>query len=202
MSVNEFAFSGHPNYIEWYKCYDDLSSKEWLDGMDLKLHSDTWDALAIAKWHFVYRPFRPVVGRPQKKMINERRALISACEAVIAEARAGITLQEERIRQAASRLTIWMVVLGLAMIALFFVSKGLILLSMVGGLIAFHKFDEERREAREKISGFESTIAGKTSEVQKSSHEIALLKEEIGHLLNQLPRIVDPVTIERWLNER
>jgi hypothetical protein len=202
MSENQFAFSGHPNYLEWYKCYDDLSSKEWLDGMDLKSHSDTWDERAIAKWHFFYRPFRTVVGRPQKKMINERRAVISACEVAIEEARAGVVQEEARIRQATSWLTNWTVVLGLmAVVAFFFVSKWLVLLPLAGGLIAFHKFSEERRDARAKISALEATIATKSSGIQESSREIELLKEEISYLLSQVPHVVDSMIIESWLNE-
>ena len=62
MKEERFQFSGHPNFIEWYQCYDDLSSKIWLDGMELKECSESWDERAIAKWNFFYRPFRPVVG--------------------------------------------------------------------------------------------------------------------------------------------
>jgi hypothetical protein len=70
--------------------------------------------------------------------------------------------RQERIRQATSRLTAWMIVLGLGLAALFFVSKWLVLPPLAVGLIVLHNFAEERRDACARISGLESTIASKT----------------------------------------
>ena len=199
MSVERFEFSGHPNFIEWYECYDDLSSKDWLDGMELRKCEDTWDERTIAKWNFFYRPFRPVVGRPQKKMINDRRAVIQACEITCAEARRAIDREQERIRQAITRT--WLVVMALALAGLLLLSKWLIILPLAGALVAYHAFNEERRDALYRISQHETMIAGKKVEIERNRHEIALLEEEIRELIKQIPWTVDSAIIEDWLRE-
>ncbi len=201
MKEERFQFSGHPNFIEWYQCYDDLSSGIWLDGMELKECSESWDERAIAKWNFFYRPFRPVVGRPQKKMINERRNVIQACEKDCATARSAISGEQERIRRAVSRLTTWLVVAALASVGLLLISKWLILLPMAGGLIAFYKFYEEREDARSRILRAEAVISTKVAEIERNQQEINLLEQEISELLKQIPWIVDSAIIEDWLAE-
>lgn len=201
MSDEKFEFSGHPTYLEWYQCYDDISSKEWLDGMELKRCADTWDERTIAKWNFFYRPFRPVVGRPQKKMINERHAVIHACETSCREARDAIAREQVRIRQAFTRLITWLVVMALALVGLLSLSEWLVLLPLAGSLVAYHNFNEERRDALSRISQLERALSNKTAEIERTRREIDLLEKEIQDLLKQIPWTVDSAIIEDWLRE-
>lgn len=71
-----FPLSKLPMYLEWYRCYEDLSRSRFVDGMELFNHWDEWNEDQIARWHFFYRPVRARVGRPQKRRIWTRRAKI------------------------------------------------------------------------------------------------------------------------------
>jgi len=201
MKEEQFKFSGHPNFIEWYQCYDDLSSKVWLDGMELKKYAEFWDERAIAKWNFFYRPFRAVVGRPQKKMINERRKAIQVCEKICDEERLAISREQERIRKAVSLLTIWLVMATIAAVGLLFLSKWLVLLPVAGGVLAFQKFHEERGDARAHIFHSEAVLSEKSAKIEQNRQELNILGQEIEELLKQIPRIVESPLVENWLTE-
>ena len=64
MENDKFEVSGLPNYLEYYKCYHDQARDEWIDGMELRNHSE-WDDRQVGKWLFFYRPIPSLVGRPQ-----------------------------------------------------------------------------------------------------------------------------------------
>jgi hypothetical protein len=201
MSQEKFEFSGHPNYLEWYQCYNDLANKDWVDGMELRLHKGMWDERAIAKWNFFYRPFKPVVGRPQKKMIGERRAAVGISQEEIELARKGITDEQERIRKAMIHLTIGGAVL--AGMALWFVTitDWLLIIPVLGGLIAVADFEKKRRIAQGAIRELNAKIELHTAIIRKNENEIRLLEDEISFLVNQIPKHEDADTAEGWLCE-
>src|SRR6185436_7612697 len=152
MNDESFKFSGHPSYLEWYRCYDDLSIKEWLDGMELKQHKNTWDERAIAKWNFFYRPFKPVVGRPQQKMIRERQASIYVCESYLTECKANISQQKEQLRRALSHVIAGLVLLGVIATWLLFKDRALFVVPIGIALVAIKNYSKKRTEGLRRIS--------------------------------------------------
>jgi hypothetical protein len=201
MSQDRFDFSGHPNYIEWYQCYNDLASKDWLDGMELKLHKGVWNERALAKWNFFYRPFRPVVGRPQKKMIGERRAAIGVSRAEIEGAQRGIAEEQERIR----KLMIYLAIAGTFLVAIgvWFgtITEWLIIVPALGALIVLGEFAKKRNLAQGKIDELEKKIKLHTGIIKKNEKEIKLLEDEIQFLVKQIPKPESTEKIEGWLRE-
>ncbi len=61
MNLNVFPFSGEPSRIEDYKCFDDNSNMEWLDGKEfLKIDWDSIEGDTEERkrlWYYFYRPY-------------------------------------------------------------------------------------------------------------------------------------------------
>jgi hypothetical protein len=201
MDEEKFKFSGHPSYLEWYRCYDDLSIKEWLDGMELKQHKGTWDERAIAKWNFFYRPFKPVVGRPQQKMIRERQASICVCEAYIAECSANISQQKEQLRRSLSHVIAGLVFLGMITTWLLFKDSALFVVPIAIVVVVIKNYYKTRTEGLRRISELEESMKKYNSAIETSKREIGLLETEIRRLLEQIPQHADAINITNWLNE-
>jgi hypothetical protein len=201
MDQEKFEFSNHPNYLQWYQCYNDLASKDWLDGIELRSKKDSWDERAIAKWNFFYRPVKPVVGRPQKKMISERRAAIEVSKAEIEQARKGVTEQRERIRKETTQLAI--VGGALVIMSLWFVTitVWLLIIPLLGAIVALSHFEKNRRDASRIIRDLEAKVALHNGIIQKNEKEIGFLEEEIRFLVKQIPDPVNAEVIESWLRE-
>jgi len=201
MDQETFEFSQHPSYLEWYQCYNDLAGKDWLDGMELRRRRDVWDERAVAKWNFFYRPFKPVVGRPQKKMIGQRRATIGVAQAEIECAQREIAEEQERLRQARIRLAIGGA--ALVAIALWFttINEWLLVVPAIGLLKLLHNFEAKRRNAEQVIRDLRAKIAQNEAAIQKNEKEIRLLEEEVRLLVNQIVQSVDNETVEGWLRE-
>ena len=69
---NIFIFSGESCLLEKYKCFDDKSSLEWIDGQELLDNPDwTFDTKKI--WYYFYRPYNygNNIAPKQKKYIVE-----------------------------------------------------------------------------------------------------------------------------------
>lgn len=202
MFHDRFEFSGHPRNIEWYRCYDDLSSDNWIDGSELWENKDDWDEKTVAKWNFFYRPFPPAVGRPQKKMIRERQAAIQTCEADVRKAREGIAQEEESVRRALHFFAVWAVLLGMVALAFFLNEyQQLALLPVLGIGIAGWRFTNKRSLALERINQFKRSIEGSEEAIRKNESEINLLEKEISYLLSLIPVTPTSSEIQKWLNE-
>jgi hypothetical protein len=201
MNEEKFAFSGLPNYLEWYKCYDDLSNKEWLDGSELREHKSVWDARTVAKWNFFYRPFGPAIGRPQKKMIQERKADISACETYMRESNAAIALLRERLRRAISRFTIILAIL--AVLTVWFLSReNLLFVFTLGGIaLAVRRLAQEQSSAKKRITELEALLKTYELTIRRSQQDIKSLEGEIKNLLAQVAQPPEATTIDKWLAE-
>lgn len=201
MDDEKFAFSGLPSYLEGYKCYNDLASKDWIDGRELRERRSTWDKRAIAKWNFFYRPFRPIVGRPQKDKVHQREAAIAACEDYKRQATVSIAGLEERVRKAMRNLVILLAVL--AVVALWWGSRstGLALLPAAAAVYAVHRFVREQRQRLKQIAELRQKITEYEAAIRQNQSEIRTLEGEIAELLRQIPEIEGAATIEKWLAE-
>jgi hypothetical protein len=202
VSEEVFAFSKHPDFLEWYLCYDDPSSKEWVDGMELKKNKGRWDDKTTEKWRFFYRPFWPAVGRPQRKMIRERITTINTCSAYIQQTRDLIATLEERIRQSVRNSAILASVLALMALVAWTSDWGY-LSALIGVALIFVVFklqqrrsgiENERKDLETRISGYEDSI-------RLNEGQIQVLEEEIGKLVSQIKAPMPAGTIERWFTE-
>src|ERR1700730_5267492 len=198
MQDGTFEFSGLPRCIEWYECYNDLSSKRWRDGSELTLHRDTWDERAIAKWKFFYRPFPPVVGRPQKKKIRERRATIRACEDYTRQVQDLIAGEEKRLRSVQRQIIGWAIALAATALLVMQAEKWLVLFPMVAALFVCRHLFRERTNAQARIRELATRIANYTATIRRCNQEIEFLKEEIAQLLTQIPQTVNAAKIKEW----
>jgi hypothetical protein len=202
MQSDKFAFSGHPNYLEWYKCYDDPCNDSLEDGNELLERKQKWDERAIAKWRFFYRPFLPAVGRPQKKMINERRSKIDSSLEKTTEEERKIAEQREEIRKASNILFVWLGVSSAPLVWLLTTHywQAIILPLVVIG-IAFQGFWRRRSNALAAIYASQRKIEIERKAIDKNESDIRILNDEIDHLRSQIPSPVTADVIKEWLNQ-
>ena len=203
MFEERFEFSRHPKELGWYRCYDDLSRDEWLDGSELWQNKDAWDEKAVAKWHFFYRPFRPAVGRPQKKMIRERYATIGTCETYSRQARQTMAEERQGLVRARNTLLTWSAVTVLMALVLMANDLGMVAMVVLAGGIAVagQSFWKTTSQAESRIQELERCLAGYEESIRKNRHEIGLLRQEIAELCAQIPAPVTLDQIQEWLHE-
>ncbi|HYX25220.1 MAG TPA: hypothetical protein VFC23_13785 [Thermoanaerobaculia bacterium] len=202
MFEERFTFSGLSKDLGWYRCYDDLSSDDWMDGSELWEHSDVWDERAVDKWNFFYRPYPPAVGRPQKKMIQERKATINACEAYTRQAQEQIAARRESINQARKTFLVWSGLLGFVALVLIFKdfwTPALLPALGIGG--AGWSFGTRRSLALSKIEQLERSIANYSESIRRNELEIGVLQNEVDQLLEQIPKPVSAWKIQEWLRD-
>lgn len=75
--ANTFQFSGESSLLENYKCFDDRSSLDWVDGSEL-LANPEWDNERKKRWYYFYRPYNygGNIARPQKEKIKKIEIII------------------------------------------------------------------------------------------------------------------------------
>lgn len=203
MNGTSFAYSGLPNYLEWYKCYDDPSAATWVDGMELYRDRGSWDQRSIDRWNFLYRPFRPAVGRPQKKKIRELRMAISTCKANIQTAQGYLaTLADERLWQ--NRRATWTALGGsLACAGFWFYSQSApaAAFSMLIPFALLSKVFTARRENRSRVGQLDENIRQNQEIIRRSEEGIGRLEDEIRQLVGKIPETFDAVTVASWLED-
>lgn len=202
MSEARFDFSGLPSSIEWYQCYNDLSKKNWVDGSELTQNVGSWDERAIAKWHFFYRPYAPKVGRPQKKMTNERRIQIRVYTEYSNRSRSLIQAAQRRAVNLATWIVVWCVVLGLwtAKLVADESTAGALVCGTILVLVVRSLY-RRRRAQNAEIDRLKSLVTQYDATVSRCQAEIRLLEDEIKQLLAQIPRPPDGDRIGRWYEE-
>lgn len=174
--MNTFPVSGYPNYLEYYRCYEDPGRKEWVDGMEYHRNQLAWndeDGRTKAKWRFFYRPLRPLVGRPQKAEIWSIHTQIASEEEALAKER----------REWIQRL----VVMALALVIAFWIWEWLALVPLVFGAVFSLQFLSAKQAAEKRIADHRARIEA--------------LYDEIRQLQAQIEEPPDAQTVSGWLRE-
>ena len=171
--TDRFPVSGCPTFLEWYRCYEDPSRREAMDGMELRDKGAEWDECAKAKWHFFYRPLRAWVGKPQKKQIWER-------EVSIAAARTRLDFETKKIIKAS-------IISGIGIAFAFWLWEYLVAIPLI--YISFSSFQFYRLKIRLE------------ERIEQWQREIEALNQEIQALLKQIPQAPNETTVEGWLRE-
>lgn len=74
-SEGNFVFSGESSDIYQYKCFDDRSNPNWIDGQEY-IDNPDWDQEKKDLWNFFYRPYNygHNIGREQKAEIKKKQS--------------------------------------------------------------------------------------------------------------------------------
>lgn len=216
MGESNFEVSGYPNYIEWYKCYEDPASGEWIDGMEFKNNPD-WDEKQKAKWHFFYRPIPALVGRPQKKEIRKLEDYISQIKN---ELQTSLATAQRELQQARSNAKIEidklfktflhsLIIFGVGLITSFFIYKLLVLIPILYGIIQAINYLNRSSNITRHLDVFENEITKRTNQMkEKCSNDIRqieagihALRKEIKSLLLQITDCPRADEIEEWFRQ-
>ena len=170
MQDDLFETSGKPNYIEWYKCYDDPSKDTWIDGMEFK-NNPQWDELQKLKWNYFYRPLPSLVGRPQKRTIKKLQKENKA-----------LTEQISELNKILIFIIIGAVIGFLVSLS---VNEMLVLLAIIAGVVGYLiKFIEK---------------SNLTKILESNNTTIIHLRKEIEFLKQQIPERPPSKIIEKHL---
>ncbi len=202
MDSEVFEFSGLPNYIEWYKCYDDPSAKAWIDGMELRKERSTWDQRSIDKWNFFYRPFPPAVGRPQKKRIQQRMAVISTCKAYIEQTNSLLESLAREFRGQFRNAAVQVLVLAILSVGLWAYHQTL--LTALGAFVAvavLWRLHQVHGRNRSQLAGLTERLRQYQELLSLNESEVVKLEDEIRHLHSKMPGFFDAATIQSWLGD-
>lgn len=201
LTSDQFELSGYPRALEWYRCFDDPTARDWIDGQELARNQENWDDRQKAKWRFFYRPFAPVVGRPQLKMIRERQADIEVSREEIDNSRAEISREKSLlVRETRSLAAGLCLILAIECFPQAHAPWILVPL-LVSGLFGFLRHSSVRHEIERRIEGLSTRIDELETTINVEHTEIEQLRGEISELKSQIITPVDEATIEKWLHE-
>lgn len=184
---SRFPTSGKPSYVEWYRCFEDLGTAELISGTELFDNWDNWKEDVRNRWLFFYRPLRSMVGRPQRRAIDESKTRIALARNQIASAQQKALLWGSFSLGFGLVFSIWLGRLGILFL-------GLLAGAVIGLDFLRRKILLERQIAQHqtRIDELESEIINLKAQIPKLGDRnaaqesiVRLIQEREKRLLNE-----------------